>query len=150
MKDEWPKEVLEKVSPLINSVRKRRIRETEKEIIKLLEEIITRYPSKPTKENEVREQDYLLVKFLWVGFDDYFYEEEFSKRVPTTPRNTHNRYLLSCCHYPEFMDRLLVEILNYLTWNEPYYYEQKELLQALKDYQEKRKTSILAKKAPRH
>ena len=143
------KEILKEVEPIIENVQKGNCFKVEELTLKLLENIFKKYPTKPTKDNKAVQKDYLTVKFLWVGFDDYF-KERFSIKEKIATNGFHNYYLISCCHNPQYLDRILLEITNYLLWIEPYYYNQQELLKALSDYKDKKQINLFEKSAPYH
>lgn len=143
------KEILKEVEPIIENVQKGNCSKVEESILKLLKNILRKYPTKPTKDNKAAQRDYLTVKFLWVGFDDYF-KERFSIKEKIATNGFHNYYLISCCHNPEDLDRILLEITNYLLYIEPYYFNQQELLKALSNYKNKKQINLFEKSAPYH
>lgn len=109
-------------------------------LLKLLQNILLKFPHKP--QSSVYE--YKTVQLLYSKFDQKaadsppLYDEIHSPEQSQEwiDRKPKNYYLLACCRNPRLMDKILLEMRNYLLPEEDWYFSQKELLKALNEYEE--------------
>jgi hypothetical protein len=122
------------------AIKQRQLVSAEHVLLKLLQKILLTFPNKPQSATD----EYKTVQLLYSKFDQKvtnsppLYDEIHSpeQNQEWIDRKQKNYYLLACCRNPRLMDKILLEIRNYLLPEEDWYFSQKELLKALKEYEE--------------
>lgn len=118
----------------INSIRDGKTDLLTKRFLKELKEILLRYDKKPLKKTKHQGDDYLFVLFFLTEFDHYMtnvqgIDNRKNRKFPD------NGIFLSYFRNAEFIDDLLLALLNFLNVNEPFYYYKEELLNAINEYE---------------
>lgn len=145
----YKKQIQNLALPIFQYLKKEEKRKAEEELILLLKKTLKRHHEKPNKGTPLSKEDYLLIQFLCFGFDKYFQTQFFLDKKHQSAVSG-NKHLLSCCRNPKLMEFILFQILNYLLWNEPYYFSQRELLSAIEDYKNKGNTNMFKGSTSRH
>ena len=127
------------LAPLTQAALRNDSNAVRKELSSLLKEKLERHPEKPNESNTSASDDLGLLEAVFFDFDDLI---GIKHNRLDTQRNGQLYKHLGNLENIDRMHLIRNGAIKYLTWYEPKSYTQKELLQAIKDYETGKKSTV--------